>query len=297
MKKLFMLLLVMSTITFSKDYKLFYLGGQSNMQGFGKVSELPADLSDACKTVRFFQGNWANDDEPVAGEGKWDVVVPGFGYGSKYENGEYILSEKFGPELTFAIRITELMPEENIAILKYAKGGSSLANHGSRWGTWAPDYNDSTGINQYDHFLSAVRNALAVKDIDGDGEEDRLIPAGIIWMQGESDADNSVENARAYKQNLKRMMDLIRAAFRVDDLPIVIGQIADSGNDKTDGRMMDNMEHVWEAQLHFVNNDPAAAIVIETRKYKFVDNWHFDTEGQLDLGKRFAEKIFTLMKK
>ena len=292
-----MLLLVISSITLAKDYKLFYLGGQSNMQGFGLVNELPDDLPDTYTKVRFFHGNWSNDDQPVDGKGMWDIVIPGHGYGAKYSSPLYILSDKFGPELGFANRITELMPDDNIAILKYAKGGTSLANHGSRWGTWAPDYNDSTGINQYDHFLAAVRNALSVKDIDGDGEEDRLIPSGIIWMQGESDADKTEEQAKAYKKNLKRMIDLIRAAFRYDDIPVVIGQIADSGNDPEDGKMMDHIEIVWQAQFDFVEEDQAAALVTETQSYNFMDNWHFDTAGQLDLGKRFAEEIFTLIKK
>lgn len=48
-------------------------------------------------------------------------------------------------------------------------------------------------------------------------------------MQGEADASFSEEIAREYESNLKRLMDLFRAAFRVDDLPAVIGRISDSG--------------------------------------------------------------------
>jgi hypothetical protein len=67
--------------------------------------------------------------------------------------------------------------------------------------------------------------------IANDGEADTLIPAGIVWMQGESDAALNAEIAERYEANLKRLMDLIRAALRSDDLPVVIGRISDSGRD------------------------------------------------------------------
>ena len=47
-------------------------------------------------------------------------------------------------------------------------------------------------------------------------------------MQGESDAHYTEHIAKSYQANLKRLMDLIRAAFRTDDLPVVIGKISDS---------------------------------------------------------------------
>ena len=36
---------------------------------------------------------------------------------------------------------------------------------------------------------------MAVKDINGDGVEDVLVPSGILWMQGESDADKTEQIA------------------------------------------------------------------------------------------------------
>jgi len=296
-KYLIVILVLIFSVLDAKDYKLFYLGGQSNMQGFGSVSELPSDLPENYKDIMIFNGNWDNDDKPVSGVGIWENMKPGFGYGSRSDGITNTYSERFGPELGFAIKIRELMPDENIAILKYAKGGTSIEIGASRWGCWDPDYSDSTGINQWDHFLASVRNAMAVKDIDGDGEEDRLIPVGIVWMQGESDADNSEETAKKYGANLRRLMDMIRAAFRYDDIPVVIGQIADSGNDEKDGAMMDNIKYVWEGEFSFVENDPAAAIVTSTQDYNFVDDWHFGTEGALDLGYQFAEKMFGLLQK
>lgn len=88
-----------------------------------------------------------------------------------------------------------------------------------------------TGINQYDYFLNTVNNAFKIKDIDGDGKIDHLIPSGIIWMQGESDGLLQ-EAAIHYYEHLTDLIDLIRKAFHTEDMPIVIGKISDSGNSK-----------------------------------------------------------------
>ena len=96
---------------------------------------------------------------------------------------------------------------------------------------WEPDFHvdcENGHINQYDHFPATVRHAFAVQDIDGDKQPDTLTPAGIIWMQGESDAGDEMITQR-YQANLKRMMDLIRAALRLDDVRVVIGRISASG--------------------------------------------------------------------
>ena len=137
-------------------------------------------------------------------------------------------------------QLSKLFPNQRVALIKYSRSGSSIAEEAAgQFGCWEPDFEQGDGpsasVNQYDHFLKTVRMACAVRDIDGDGTEDRLIPAGIIWMQGESDANAGADVAQRYSANLKRLMDLIRAAFRTDDLAVVIGRISDSGQD-TDGR-------------------------------------------------------------
>ena len=75
-------------------------------------------------------------------------------------------------------------------------------------GSWEADFvggpQQYSGINQYDNFLSTLKNAFAERDIDGDGTSDTLIPAGILWMQGESDAATAAVAGR-YERNLKRL--------------------------------------------------------------------------------------------
>ncbi|MFG0331897.1 MAG: sialate O-acetylesterase, partial [Maioricimonas sp. JB049] len=216
------------------DYHVYYLGGQSNMDGYGRVGELPDELAGPVEGVWIFHGNTSPDGTPVDGKGMWAPLRPGHGVGFESDGRENNYSDRFGVELTFARRMQQLHPDRRIAIIKYSRGGTSIHEAAAgQFGCWEPDFHSGSGagagVNQYDHFLATLRHAFAARDIDGDGSEDRLIPAGIVWMQGESDAAWSEEIAASYEANLKRLIDLMRAALRVDDLPVVVGRISDSG--------------------------------------------------------------------
>ncbi len=279
----------------AKNYRVYYLGGQSNMDGFGFVKELPAELAGPIEGVYIFHGNPGPDGAPVDGRGVWAQLRPGHGVGFQSDGTKNHYSQRFGVELTLAVRLKELYPDDNIALIKYSKGGTSIDQTAARWfGSWEADFiggpAEHSGINQYDHFLATLRHAFSARDIDGDGEDDSLDPAGIIWMQGESDAGWTAEVALRYERNLKRLMDLMRAAMRADDLPVVIGRISDSGRDP-DGKVWNHGTTVRDAQQAFVDSDPAAALVISTDGYGYSDPYHYDTAGYIDFGKRFAEAL------
>ena len=298
MKITAILLLFLVVISASaKEYRLYYLGGQSNMDGFGYTKELPSELINPLPGVVIFHGNPAADNTPVDGRGIWEPLKPGHGDGFSSDGKLNNLSDRFGLELTFARRLQELNPGQPIAILKYSRGGTSIDTAAAgEYGCWDPDFSKGNGVNQYDHFLAAINYAFSVKDIDGDGEKDSLIPTGIFWMQGESDACFGEEIAQKYQANLKRMMDLLRAALRSDDLPVVIGRISDSGRDPS-GKVWPQGEIVRQAQAEFVKQDGNATLVISTDKYGYSDPWHYDSAGYLDLGRQFAEAVYELLKK
>lgn len=177
----------------AKTYRVYYLGGQSNMDGYGYVKELPAELNGPVEGVYIFHGNPRPDGEAVDGRGLWAQLRPGHGVGFKSDGKKNEYSERFGVELTLARRLKELHPGANIALVKYSRGGTSIDETAARFfGSWEADFiggpREHAGVNQYDHFLATIRHAFAARDIDGDGEDDTLVPAGIVWMQGESDA-------------------------------------------------------------------------------------------------------------
>ncbi len=294
-KLVFLFLIAFAVTVSAKKYKVFYLGGQSNMDGFGYNNQLPAELNKPVDGVYIFHGNSTRDSFELGGQGVWDVLKPGHGTGHTSTFEKNYLSDRFGVEITFAREMKKMFPNENIAIIKYSRGGTSIhIDAAGPFGCWDPDFTTGSGNNQYDHFLATLNNAFSVKDIDNDGETDELIPAGILWMQGESDA-NTPEIANLYFANLKRLVDLMRAALLTDDLPVVIGRISDSGND-ADGKVWDFGNVVRWQQAKFVNQDGNAALITTTDNYKYSDKWHYDTEGYIDFGKQFAIEMQKLMK-
>ncbi len=280
--------LAISDALVAKDFHVYYLGGQSNMDGYGSVKELPEELRGGVPEVWIFHGNMGKDGTPPDGRGLWSRLKAGHGrnFSSNGKTNKY--SDRFGAELTFAQRLKEIYPDRNIAIIKYSRGGTSIdadAPAATRFGCWAPDWDggegDGKGINQYDHFLATMAAARADSDIDDDGQKDRLIPSGIVWMQGESDAQTK-DVADKYEANLTMLMALIRKSLGDQSTRIVIGRI-------TDWKVWTHGDVVRAAQASFVEEDKNAALVKTTDNYGNSDPWHYDTAGYLDLGKQFAD--------
>ena len=289
------LLAITGDLALGADYRVYYLGGQSNMDGYGKGADLPAEEREKpIEGAYIFHGNTSPDGKPVDGRGVWAPLRPGHGVGFRSDGKANQYSDRFGVELTFVRELKKADPAAKIAVIKYSRGGTSIDSRAAGgFGCWEPDFTGGQGagqgINQYDHFLATIRFATSAKDIDGDGTEDRLIPAGIVWMQGESDATNP-ETAAKYEANLKRLMDLIRASLREDDLPVTIGRISDSGA-KSGKPTWPHGETVRKAQADFVSKDGRASLVESTDNYGYSDPWHYDSAGYLDLGKAFAESL------
>ncbi len=281
------------------DYELYFLGGQSNMDGYGMVEELPKDLRRPSKSVRIFHGSSTADGAPARGLGIWSALQPGHGFQFASDGTGNRYSDRFGLELSFARRLHQLRPEANIALLKYSRGGTSIdARAANTAGSWDPhdrgEHGNLGGINQYDHFLATLRRATSIGDIDGDGKRDTLHPRGILWMQGESDAAFHKAIATDYEENLRELMELLRAALRVDDLPIVVGRISDSGQ-WNNGTVWKHGDIVRQAQANFVESDGRAALVTDTDSYGYSDPFHYDSAGYLDLGECFAEAMHELL--
>lgn len=285
-----------SGCTKEKVLKVFYLGGQSNMDGYGYTKDLPVIINSQVPVVFIYHGNSSADGTEVDGKGIWTTLRPGHGTGFSSDGKVNSYSDRFGVELTFGIRMEQLDPGSNIAILKYSRGGTSLdSSAAGDYGCWEENFIKGNGINQYDHFLAAVRYAMEDKDINGDGKQEKLEPAGIVWMQGESDGTLE-SSALKYEENLKHFISLVRKAFKKENLPVVIGRISDSHNSET-GKVWAYGDIIRKAQSDFVDKDGRAALITSTDSYGYSDPWHYNSEGYIDLGNKFAEALFNLSSK
>tara|TARA_Y100000590_G_scaffold197861_1_gene224717 strand:+ start:44 stop:1054 length:1011 start_codon:yes stop_codon:yes gene_type:complete len=269
-------------------WKLYFLAGQSNMDGYGYNIELPDGYKGKILNSMIFDGNRVNDGKPEGGIGIWEELKPGHGVGFITDGEVNNLSNRFGCELSFAKQIA--INGDKVAIVKYSYGGTALYA-GAGYGNWDPDFEIN---NHYDNALATIKNAFSIRDINADGLEDSLVPKGIIWMQGESDAQYSEVSANSYYGNLKRLMSLFREALRDNNLPIVIGKINDSNMNPGNQPTQPYLSIVHEAQNRFTNNDFCALYVSDTENYNYSDPWHYDTNGFLNMGIAFAKAVLKL---
>ena len=110
--------------------------------------------------------------------------------------------------------------------------------------------------------------------------------AGMIWMQGESDAANATYGA-AYATNLTNLISTVRTDFSTPDMPFVVGRITDlsiypgfpavaavrTAQETVPGTM---------SNVSWINTDdiPQGSAAA-----------HYSATGQLILGTRFANKF------
>lgn len=255
----------------------------------GFVSDLPDKLNRPFPDVPVYNPNRKKDGEPVEERGNWETLQPGHGYGHRVERGgQPVYSDRFGPEITFAPTMKARNPNQNIALFKYARGGSSIhPDTPDDWGCWDPDF---VGINQWTHFSHHYKRVLRTWS----DPNSKLEPAGLIWMQGESDAAYSRKIARDYAENLAKVISSMRALTGNPDLPVVIAQISGTGVEG-DEPALPHAAIVQQAQQSFVENDPNAKLVTPPQNHGWLDAWHYDSPTYLEMGRRLAEAMSNLV--
>jgi hypothetical protein len=231
--------------------KIFLVAGQSNGDGRGNPADLLADLQSPQGVPIFHNGRW-HGLQP----GLTDANHPGL----------------FGPEITFGRDVAEALAGENVALVKYAWGGTNLAI----------DWNPDTPGAHYSAFLNAVQQAL------GNVGPDYLPEiAGMIWMQGESDT-GILERAENYEANLTNFIQSVRTDLDAPDMPFVIGQILDYPT-------YTYSDLVRAAQENVAAADRMVALV-RTDDLPVIPNNanHYNAAGQMELGSRFATAVLTV---
>jgi hypothetical protein len=281
----------MKSTSSEKIWNVYILAGQSNMDGLGLVSELPEALLGIQKNVWIYNPNRRDDQQNIDDTGFWEILREGHGSGFATDGSQSYYSDKFGIELSFAKSLQELDSSQNILLIKYAKGGASIhQDAGAEWGSWTPDYTLGNGINQWTHFEHHYRRAISQFD-----ENSILIPSGILWLQGESDASHTKGIADDYLSNLQNLISRMRDLTGNQRIPVVIAQISESNlAEGSTNKVLRWGEIIQRAQLDFVLQDSNAAIIYPPLEIGWLDPWHYDSKTYVKLGERFALAIHKL---
>ena len=218
------------------------LAGQSNMAGHGELSEI--------------------DRPPLPPKVKLFDLNPRDGC--------------FGPEVGFARSLTDHMKLDNLWLIKYAVGGSSLLAWEPEWSAERAALTDDADKGAlYPRLISHVKQVTA-------GVNVRVL--ACLWKQGES--DSRYETAAAeYHENLPRLIQRMRSDLDQPEMQFIIGL----SNATPAGFTYRSL--VQSAQKQVAQTVPNVSLVETDGLTKLEDDLHYDTAGQLELGKRFADQL------
>ncbi|MEZ5535557.1 MAG: sialate O-acetylesterase [Thiolinea sp.] len=167
---------------------------------------------------------------------------------------------RFGPEVGFAHRLSRAFPRDRIVLIKVAAGGSAITE-------WMP------GTHYYRSLLKQARFAMQQSNT-------REVDA-ILWMQGESDAYIH-PRAHRYAAHLQRLITYLRRDLKSPQSLFLIGQINPLAE------RFPLVDIVRTKQM-LVNRRIYGTLLVPTRGLeKLPDQLHYNTQGQLKLGERFA---------
>ena len=253
-----------------KKIKIFILSGQSNMEGQGASYKLDDDCKRGTERVLMFEN------------GKWQPLRP--------------LKRRFGPELSFGPAIAEAWQGETIGIVKQAIGGTGIRAWHPNWTKEQADRsNDGDKGNLWKALTEKVSKAL----VAADGEL-----MGFIWMQGGKDMMKE-DLGKEYLKNLTDLVQGLRKKFGVPGLPFVLGSYRLPGFPDDLSGMKEKviaaarrkgMYYVLQAQYEAEKVLAPANMVPLRNLERWPNDAHYNTKGQLDLGRLFAQGYLELVK-
>ncbi len=240
-------------------FRVFLFMGQSNMTGHGRAGKLTPPLNEPHPRIRI----WA--------KGQWQYLVP---------------KRNFGPEVSFTHDLIKDLPGETIGIIKVAVAGTGM-------NAWKPDWEwsaasktgDALKGSLYRDMIEAVAEAREVSDFQ---------LGGFVWKQGGRDAKKT-ELAETYRERFIELVGHVRSDLGAPDLPVFVLTYFDEAGIFRHRELLENMRpkalplYLSKARVSqdIANAFPVFHGLLPTR----IDQVHFDTEGQLQLGQLTAGAV------
>jgi len=227
---------------------VFIMAGQSNMAGRGVV-----EPEDTVSDKRIFS---INKNEQI-------IIAK--------EPLHFYEPERTGLDcgLSFAKTLVKKIPDNvSILIIPTAVGGSSIRQ-------WLGDsvYRD---VKLFSNFLAKVEIA-----------KQNGIIKGILWHQGESDANEN--DIPLHKQRLGLLFSKFRAAVGNNELPVLLGELGSFSENQANFNLINKAIH------EYASEDKNSRVILTNDLKDKGDHLHFNSKGQRAMGKRFAKAYLKML--
>ncbi len=234
---------------------VFILAGQSNMAGHGTTAKLPAAYRRTPANVKFYFNGYPAQMSRFA---------------------------RFGPEVGFAHALSRRFPHKTIKLIKFAVGGTSMFAWDPNWriGRARETRNASAGP-LFKKLIKTVRRHTSVKGVKF---------AGVLWMQGETDA-RYPNAARTYAQNLSRFVRALRKELHSPSLAFFMGEV------DPPVKFFPYRDMVRKAQRRSTASIRNSRLISTKGLTKRNDHLHYNAAGQLALGMRFAKAFIQTVRR
>lgn len=177
---------------------------------------------------------------------------------------------RFGPEVTFGREMAKALGRP-VGLIKFAVSGSHLVYD---WNAAIP----KAKKNYYAQLIEMLDKAKASRPIE---------IFGMVWMQGERDA-RYPGAAKKYAANLDVLVKTARKDAGAPKMTFVLGRV------NPNPKVYKFVEAVRKAQAGL--KLPRTAWVNCDDLGMWPDKVHLNTQGQIELGKRFAKATLKLLK-
>lgn len=235
----------------AKKIHIYLLVGQSNMAGRGTPERIDT-LTDPQILMFSKDEKWLPAKEPLAFDKPGVAGV--------------------GPGLAFGKAILASDKTATVGLVPAAVGGTAID-------LWKPGaFDAATNTHPYDDAIRRAKNAMQLGELKG-----------IIWHQGESDANMILSGE--YESKLVQLIERFRRDLGYPDVPFILGEIGDF-------RPGQNLEipkinAIIRKVAANTKNSGLAQCYGLTHKGDFI---HFDTPSARELGKRYAAALLTVQK-
>lgn len=254
---LFIFLLLITQHIFSqlpvngKKVHIYVLAGQSNMAGRGIPGEMDT-LPDPNIWMFNKEEKWVPAREPLHFDKPAVIGV--------------------GPGYAFAKEILKADKNALICLVPTAVGGTRID-------LWKPGaYDDATKTHPWDDAIRRIKAALPSGELKG-----------IIWHQGESDANTT--RSGTYESKLRDLIERFRSELNAPDVPFILGELGDfkPGENKE----IPVINAIIKQVASTTKNSGIAEAKGLTHNKDFV---HFDAASARELGKRYAAAMLAIKK-